>query len=328
MHTMSHQHPNTRFPKHPKVYVDWKSYGICAYFMLGGVKRCYSWQETGTCRFVHPPEREVSRLWEQPQARLEYATKVPREHPQAHDVFMGGPYGFGSSYVNVPTAPPPPPPPPPATEPQLLLVTREQMAEGMVRRQGGGQGMYGPYDALPPPPPFGPSPALAGYGPVSTQVGQEPYGSIWAPPPPPMGYDSAGAHDGWYGSYESNRAPPPPDHPVNEPRSIFERIERPQIPAIQQQYPESEVAPPVEKRNTRFDQRPQEVQRIAVGPSQQTPVPKVKVEAHEDTTQDVTRTEAGASGKEREQNTDLAFGATSIDAVSYTHLTLPTKRIV
>ncbi|RMZ21270.1 hypothetical protein D0859_14722 [Hortaea werneckii] len=63
----------------PKVHVDWPSYGICLYWMLGGQDRCYALQDQGHCKFVHPPLERLSELWTDHDARLEYATKNPAD---------------------------------------------------------------------------------------------------------------------------------------------------------------------------------------------------------------------------------------------------------
>ncbi|KAI6801895.1 hypothetical protein KC363_g8236 [Hortaea werneckii] len=63
----------------PKVHVDWHSYGICLYWMLGGHDRCYALQDQGHCKFVHPPLERLSDLWTDHYARLEYATKNPAD---------------------------------------------------------------------------------------------------------------------------------------------------------------------------------------------------------------------------------------------------------
>ncbi|KAK5116551.1 hypothetical protein LTR85_009176 [Meristemomyces frigidus] len=108
----SGERPWDRPQERPLVHVDWHAYGICLYWMLGA-DRCYKGE---LCRNVHPPEREISRLWERPEARLEYATRLP-----AAD---GGQYGST-------TAPPPPPP--------------------WSTREAGPSGTYGPNRAPPPP---------------------------------------------------------------------------------------------------------------------------------------------------------------------------------
>lgn len=63
----------------PKVHVDWHSYGICLYWMLGGHDRCYALQDQGHCKFVHPPLERISELWTNHDVRLEYATKNPAD---------------------------------------------------------------------------------------------------------------------------------------------------------------------------------------------------------------------------------------------------------
>ncbi|KAI6876977.1 hypothetical protein KC318_g2644, partial [Hortaea werneckii] len=63
----------------PKVHVDWHSYGICLYWMLGGHDRCYALQDQGHCKFVHPPLERISELWTDHDVRLEYATKNPAD---------------------------------------------------------------------------------------------------------------------------------------------------------------------------------------------------------------------------------------------------------
>ncbi|KAI6876984.1 hypothetical protein KC318_g17459, partial [Hortaea werneckii] len=79
----------------PKVHVDWHSYGICLYWMLGGHDRCYALQDQGHCKFVHPPLERISELWTDHDVRLEYATKNPADPRWRPVMRMDEPGGDG-----------------------------------------------------------------------------------------------------------------------------------------------------------------------------------------------------------------------------------------
>jgi len=51
------------------VFVDWASYGICKYWMLGQERRCYS---GSGCHWSHPPRERIRVLWEYPEERQKY----------------------------------------------------------------------------------------------------------------------------------------------------------------------------------------------------------------------------------------------------------------
>lgn len=108
----------------PRVHVDWHAYGICFFWMLGGANRCYSGDQ---CRNVHPPRGEISRLWEVPEARLEYATKVSYWHDRPELAPSPPPRG-----VRRLGAPPPPPPNHPVSWDQHL--DREPIDSSQIQR--------------------------------------------------------------------------------------------------------------------------------------------------------------------------------------------------
>ncbi|KAK3628583.1 RNA polymerase II C-terminal domain kinase beta subunit [Elasticomyces elasticus] len=62
------------------VYVDWEAVGICKYVMLGGNNSC----TRTSCKWTHPPENEIKRLWDDPAARWPYVMAW-RRHGATYD---------------------------------------------------------------------------------------------------------------------------------------------------------------------------------------------------------------------------------------------------
>ncbi|KAI7699965.1 hypothetical protein KC322_g8534, partial [Hortaea werneckii] len=121
----------------PKVHVDWPSYGICLYWMLGGQDRCYALQDQGHCKFVHPPLERLSELWTDHDARLEYATKNPADpywrpvrrmdELDGHGWADGHEDGGGHGYERAP-----PPPGHHVTEPERTPPARTHIRLGRL----------------------------------------------------------------------------------------------------------------------------------------------------------------------------------------------------
>ncbi|KAK4544559.1 hypothetical protein LTR36_004131 [Oleoguttula mirabilis] len=146
----------------PLVHVDWEAYGICLYSMLGP-DRCYSGER---CRFVHPPKREISRLWNRPEARLQYATRIPRAHIEDYGRATDPPpvrQVRGQEILGVygPNRAPPPPPDHPVSapkKPDLVRIDRPQVSSRERPSQHDGVSKVPEYV---PPTPGAPRPARA-----------------------------------------------------------------------------------------------------------------------------------------------------------------------
>lgn len=142
---------NWEWHDRPTVHVDWKAYGICLYWMLGGPSRCYALQEQGYCKFVHPPLEHISRLWKQPEARLEYARYNPDDPDwrPSQDGDLGMSSGMGiaptepwSYGAEMPMGRAPPPPGHPVADPHpegtplaVQEAVRERVPEAVAAEE-------------------------------------------------------------------------------------------------------------------------------------------------------------------------------------------------
>lgn len=207
-------------PTRQKVHVDWKEYGICLYWMLGGADRCYSLARTGHCRWIHPPLSEVPRLWTDPAARLEYAARDPSDPTWTPPV-----------QADPARAPLPLPPPPPHAVPS----------------QGPVGAMAVPWSALPEP--IGTGTTVggsevrletrgaeeAGEAKLLPQAEATFEGTPQRPPPPPQGTVVA----------YKRRSPHPPSIPPPPPRPRAAEAAAPSPMAGIKRLSNGEAKPPI-----------------------------------------------------------------------------------